>query len=146
MLIGVLEVFAKLVVLWNHSPSWSGILYECVSGELWFHLNIHLLQDVFYHFLKVHQVLYGCSRTDADWTSGGPFGDSWLWLEKMLCTDGMCSYFCLLLTVVYLNLQTQTNGIDSRIVRTSANHKGRCCWPTIEVCMFLQACYRITNP
>ena len=47
MLIGVLEVFAKLVVLWNHSPNWSGILYGCVSGEQWFHLNIHLLQDVF---------------------------------------------------------------------------------------------------
>lgn len=52
-----------------------------------------LTAGCFNHFLKVHQVLHGCSRTDADRTSGGPFGDSWLWLEKMLCTDGMCSYF-----------------------------------------------------
>ena len=44
-----------------------------------------LTAGCFDHFLKVHKVLHGCSRTDADWTSGGPFGDSWLWLEKMLC-------------------------------------------------------------
>ena len=112
----------------------------------------------FYHFLKVHKILHGCSRTDADWTSGGPFGDSF-WLDKMLGTDGMCSYFCLLLTSFSLVKFTNTNQRNwfshssnfcqpqRSLLLANLRLKWRLCFSqTIEVCMFLQACYRITNP